>query len=113
MDIEAANLDSQCLWPQAGAVAGRAGLDGHELAELIAHHIRRCFLIAAPHHRQDAFKGRRKGLHFTTQVFVFKDTVFSCTVQNLILQFRRQFVEAIIHRKAITLQETAELAHEP
>ncbi len=39
-DVQAAYLDGQRFVAQARAMAGRTGLDGHELSELVAHHIR-------------------------------------------------------------------------
>ena len=81
---------------QARAVTGRAGLDGHELGKLVAHHIGRGFAVAAADHGQDAFKGNGKGLHFAPQVFIFKDTVFGRAVHQLILKFFRQVVITIV-----------------
>ena len=72
-DVQAADLDGQRFVAQACTVARRAGLDSHELAELVAHHVRRGFAVAAADHGQDAFKGRGELLHFAAQVLVFKD----------------------------------------
>jgi len=98
---------------QARAAARRAGLDRHKLLELVAHHIGRRLLIAAAHHGNNAFKSRGILLHFAAQIFILEDARVVRAPHQLFLQLAGQLVIAAVQRKAIGLEQAAELAHKP